>query len=348
MQIRQGNPHLITRSLSPENQETPIQFLSNPVTPEKLFYRRNHFRYPFLSDDNFFLSVFGSVTRPYHFSIRDLFNFPAQTIETVLECAGNKRSKFEPKVAGEQWEDGAISQGIWRGVPLRLILEQTGLSERAKEVVFEAHDKGKHPGYPQPIRYARSLPLAKALHPDTIIAYELNRMPIPGKHGYPLRLIVPNWYGMASVKWLKTIRVIDTKFQGPFQTDDYVYYPKDQKPFPVTAVKVNSTIQKPLNLAILEKGTHEIKGVAWSGSGEITKVQVSLDSGVNWTDSTLTKGSRYSWSSWRHEWKAEQEGEYKIKVRAVDSAGFIQPDKAMWNKKGYGYNQISEINIKIK
>ncbi|MCT8138773.1 sulfite oxidase [Anaerobacillus sp. CMMVII] len=345
----QNKPFLTTRSLTPENQETPIEFLRSELIPSKYFFRRNHFLYPKLVTQNFILPITGKVINPFTFYYQHLLNMTPTTITGLLECAGNKRSKFEPKVFGEQWEEGAISQGQWRGVALRDLLAITGLLDTAKEVLFEGYDYGTHEGTEKNVRYARSLPIEKALHLDTIIAYEYNGRPLTYKHGFPLRLFVPGWYGMASVKWLKKITVIDYHFKGPFQANDYVYYPKDNSPsFPVTTVNVNSIIQNPLDLAILTTGNHTIEGLAWSGEGIITKVEISFD-GQNWVDTLLTKRheENYTWSQWHFHWNAT-EGEHTILCRATDSKGRSQPTEPMWNKKGYGYNAISKARVKVK
>jgi DMSO/TMAO reductase YedYZ molybdopterin-dependent catalytic subunit len=218
-------PYLISRSLVPENQESPIHFLNQEITPDEYIYRRNHLFYPMITGNSFLLPVDGEVERNMLFNNENFLSMPSKTLTITLECSGNKRAHFEPKVYGVQWKEGAISQGIWRGVPLHWILNMAGMKDSAKEVLFEGHDMGPRTDMEGIFSYKRSLPIEKALHPDTIIAYELNGKPIPYKHGYPFRLIVPQWYGMASVKWLKRITVIDHEFKGPFQSVDYVYYP---------------------------------------------------------------------------------------------------------------------------
>lgn len=346
-------PYLMTRSLQPENQETPIQFIESDIIDRKLFYRRNHFSYPTLSYSNYCLPINGFVTKPLLFSIQDLLQLPAKTVKVVLECSGDKRSLFEPKVFGEQWEKGAISQGYWKGVPLRILLELAGLQEGAKEIVVEGYDFGKRTDQDEIYTYARSLPIEKALHPDTIIAYEYNNQPIPFKHGYPLRLIVPQWYAMASVKWIKQISSIDSNFTGPFQSIDYVYYPyKDHNndAFPVTTMNVNSTIQKPLDMDTLNTGKHFIKGIAWTGKGLITKVEISTDNGQTWSNAKVdtTDQARYGWVAWAYEWSIFKKGEYTIQSRATDSYERVQPETPFWNRKGYGYNAIDNIRVKIE
>lgn len=198
-------PYLITKSLVPENQETPIHLIYGDIVSGKLFYRRNHFPYPNFASSFYLVPIEGLVHTPKIFSLQEIYSLPSKTIKVVLECSGDKRELFKPKVYGEQWGKGAISQGIWKGVSLRTILKYTGLIDSAKEIVFDGYDYGERPDSNQLFNFSRSLPLEKALDPDTIIAYEYNNHPIPFKHGFPLRLIVPGWYAMASVKWIKKL-----------------------------------------------------------------------------------------------------------------------------------------------
>ena len=164
-------PCLITKTLMPENQETPIQFLHGEIVDGKLFYRRNHFSYPHFTSSFYFLPIKGLVHTPKTFSLQEIHSLPSKTIKVVLECSGDKRELFQPKVFGEQWKKGAISQGIWKGVSLRTLLKSTGLLHTAKEIVFEGYDYGERSDSNQIFSFARSLPIEKALDPDTIIAY---------------------------------------------------------------------------------------------------------------------------------------------------------------------------------
>jgi len=353
---RKRKPYLITRSLQPENQEAPIQFINPKSLSNKLFFRRNHFSYPSIFSYHYWLPIRGLVPTPKIFSLQDLQELPSKTMKVILECAGNKRGFFEPKTFGEQWEKGAISQGIWKGVPLSTLLELTGISDGATEVVIEGYDYGERKDLDSIHTFARSLPLEKALHPDTLIAYEFNHQPIPFKHGYPLRLIVPQWYAMASVKWISQIRLVKEKFKGPFQSIDYIYNPHSENnkdATPVTTIHVNSTIQKPLDMDILNTGMHKIKGIAWTGQGHITKVEVSVDNGNTWNEATITtemakQKPDYEWRPWTFNWLACEKGEYTILTKATDSNGRTQPKSPSWNRKGYGYNAIDQIKIKIE
>ncbi|MFS0634318.1 sulfite oxidase [Mesobacillus foraminis] len=346
-------PFLTTKSLLPKNQESPIEFIESDKVDSRLFYRRNHFLYPVFPFNSYWLPISGAVTRSKLFSLDDLLRFPSKTIKTVLECAGNKRRLFNPKVFGEQWGKGALSQADWKGVPLRMLLESAGIKEGAKEVVVEGYDYGPRSDLDQVCLYARSLPLEKAMDPDTIIAYEFNGRPIPFQHGYPLRLIAPQWYAMASVKWIKYITVMDSEFSGPFQSIDYVYYPhkdneKDARP--VTEMNVNSTIQNPQDMDILNAGTYLINGIAWTGKGRITMVEVSLDKGHTWKQAEIQRhgSTEYSWVRWSYKWTAAERGEYRIMSRASDSFNRKQPSEPFWNRKGYGYNAIDHIKVKIE
>ncbi|TCP28704.1 molybdenum-dependent oxidoreductase-like protein [Scopulibacillus darangshiensis] len=345
-------PFLLTRGLVPENQETPIHFLGGDLTPASYFYRRNHFRYPLLTHESYYIPISGCVRTPTIFSFKDILSLPSKTLNVLLECSGEKRAFFHPKVFGEQWEDGALSQARWKGVPLRTLIEYTGATDKAMEVVVEGYDFGTRTDRPGLFSFARSLPIDKALHPDTLIAYELNGKPIPFKHGYPLRLIVPQWYAMASVKWVKKITLINSHFKGPFQDTDYIYYPhrtNDAGRYPVTTMRVNSTIQQPLNLAVLGQGVHKIRGIAWTGQGIVSRVEISVDNGRTWDNATLhTHPKPYVWVSWTYNWDVHEKGEYTVLSRAIDSAGNMQPKQAEWNRKGYGYNAVSDVKVKIE
>jgi DMSO/TMAO reductase YedYZ molybdopterin-dependent catalytic subunit len=180
----------------------------------------------------------------------------------------------------------------------------------------------------------------------------MNDQPIPFKHGYPLRLIVPQWYAMASVKWLRQITLVDQPFHGPFQSIDYVYYPdpvSDAGRKSVTTIRVNSLIQQPLDLQILDVGTHIVQGLAWSGAERIAKVEVSMNQGESWELATLYQDphSPYAWTAWSYEWKTVTKGTYTLLSRATDFLGRTQPLQAEWNRKGYGYNAVFTTRVKV-
>ncbi|PLR98839.1 sulfite oxidase [Bacillus sp. T33-2] len=342
-------PYLTTKSMAPENQESPVHFIPVKTTPVQLFFRRNHFPYPFFSEDYFNLQVSGAVETPLNLNYCQLTHSPAKKVDCLLECAGNKRSFFKEKVYGEQWDDGAIGEGTWKGVPLSYLIKLCGLKAGAKEVVFKGRDAGIKKN--RLTHFERSLPISKALDPDVIVAWEFNGNPLTFKHGFPFRLIVPGWYAMASVKWLSEIHVIKDSFTGPFQDEDYMYYPdpaSNKGSFPVTANHVNSIIQQPLHMQILNEGAHIIKGIAWTGKGVITKVEISFDKGRSWTHMPFSEKPRHNRTvAWHFPVYLAAGNEYHISIRAADSAGRVQPEQPFWNRKGYGYNAVAEIEVMV-
>ncbi|WP_217635273.1 sulfite oxidase [Paenibacillus sp. yr247] len=342
---------MITHKMMPENQEFPMLSLSSRITPENLFYIRNHFQYPIVDMRSWGLSIKGCVNRQVYFPYHDLLKMPQATLPVTLECAGNKRAFFHPKTRGEQWELGAISHALWRGVRLVDLLYVAGIQMNAREVTFEGMDRGVRTDMPGEVSYIRSLPLDQAINPVTIIALYMNGKPLPFRHGYPARLIVPGWYGMASVKWLHQITVTEEQFQGPFQVVDYVYdrTPIAQStPEPVTTISLNSTIARPTDEEVLAKGVNWVVGTAISGRDPVVLVEISTDNGNSWLPTSwLEPQETYSWRRWCWKWHVTESGTYDIKVRAADAAGNIQGELADWNVKGYGYNAIQHIRVHV-
>jgi len=216
---------LIIREREPVNLEYPFDQLDEFLTPNDLFYIRSHFKAPQLDRDTYELSITGAVRQPFTISYQDLLAMPAVTRPATLECAGNGRIFLVPQVKGAQWQLGAVSTAQWTGVPLSALLERAGLNADACEIILEAADKGtpkEEPIPPGETQYARSISVAKA--GDALVAYAMNGEEIPLDHGFPLRAIVPGHYGMASVKWLTHIRVVDQPFKGYWQTSDYGFW----------------------------------------------------------------------------------------------------------------------------
>jgi DMSO/TMAO reductase YedYZ molybdopterin-dependent catalytic subunit len=331
--------------------ETPIYFTGGQITPKEYFYRRNHFSYPDITDSSCQLHIDGLVEYPRTFTFSEILSLNIREVITVLECAGNRRHNYNPKVYGEDWGDGALSLGVWKGVSLSELLALVGVQRTVREIVFTGRDNGEPVNVSGHYYYQRSLPVKTALAPDTIIAFAYNGRPIPVRHGYPLRLIVPSWYAMASVKWLNRVTAISDSFEGPFQTLDYNYYPDlktDIGKYPVTRIRVNSLIQYPLDRSIIKTGIHQIEGIAWTGKGTISRVELSFDIGQTWMAATLRRPiSRYSWTEWSFDWEAFKPGNYTILVRAYDSSGRVQPVEAKWNRSGYGYNAVSKATVRI-
>ncbi len=252
----------------------------------------------------------------------------------TLECAGNSRVFLVPQVEGAQWELGAVGNAEWTGVPLRTLLEQAGLSENAREIVFEGADHGtpkEKPMPPEPLSYARSLPVAKAVSPEVLVAYQMNGQELPQDHGFPVRLVVPGYYAMASVKWLTSIQVLEEPFGGYWQTTDYGYWDYiDGKPVrrPLSEMMLKSQIARPsMHEAIPAGSDYLITGAAWCGNADVTSVEVSTDGGQHWTAAEfLDDAQRYAWRRWRFLWHVPLEPGWRTLVaRAKDANGAMQP-----------------------
>jgi DMSO/TMAO reductase YedYZ molybdopterin-dependent catalytic subunit len=342
---------LLVHRAHPLNCETPLpELVGGVVMPTARFYVRNHFPIPDLDAGPFRLGVTGLVERPLSLSLRELQNMRSQTEVVTLECAGNGRTLFDPPVPGERWQYGAVSTAEWSGVPLAEILDRAGVRSSAREVRFRGADGGEVDNKRGPIRFERSLTIDEARSSDAILAYAMNGEPLPIQHGFPLRLVVPGWYGVASVKWLTEIEVSDRPFEGHYQTEKYVYYwnrnGKETRE-PVTLQRVRALITEPSPGQEAPPGELVVRGVAWSGAAPIAKVEVSVDRG-DWREAHLIgERKRHSWQWWELIARFDRPGTVSLRVRATDLAGRNQPDQAEWNKLGYGNNGIHEVTARI-
>lgn len=339
---------LIVHRAHPLSCETSIPALvGGVVMPSARFYVRNHFQIPSLDADTFRLSVSGCVERPLSLSMRDLHSMRSQSLVVTLECAGNGRTLFPEKIEGEQWRLGAVSTAEWTGVPLVEVLDRAGL-RAGRDVVFRGADGGTLEGLSGPIRFERGLQVDQARDADVLLAYAMNGEPLPVQHGYPLRLIVPSWYAVASVKWLTEIEVLDHPFAGHYQTDKYCYEWGPDSREPVTLQQVRALVTEPAPDQELPCGETAVRGVAWSGAAPIARVEVSVDGGI-WQEARLVSDrKRHSWQWWELITRFEKHGTVTLRARATDLAGRVQPEHAPWNRLGYGNNAIQELSIRIK
>src|SRR5215471_14965615 len=303
---------LIIREREPENLEFPFSSLNSSLTPNEQFFVRSHFSVPKIDPKGWKLSVEGQVNHPLQLTFEQLVAMPARTVTMVMECAGNSRIFLSPKVGGLQWELGAVGNAEWSGVPLAEILKRAGVKSGAVEVVLEGADSGeikKEPVSPGKISYARSLPLSKATSAEVILAYEMNGERLTPAHGYPLRAVVAGWYGMASVKWLTRILVIDRVFRGYFQTSDYTFWERREglpmQLLPVGEVEVKAEIARPaLHEIVAADSVYRIHGAAWTGDSQIAQVEVSIDGAKNWQPAQLIGPvGDYGWRLWEHHWR---------------------------------------------
>jgi DMSO/TMAO reductase YedYZ molybdopterin-dependent catalytic subunit len=340
-------PGVLLISAAPFNAEAPLGALQGPITPIEQHYVRCHFAAPRHAG---LLIVDGVVERPLRLTLADVRALPATTLSVTLECAGNGRLGFQPLPKGEPWGWTAVSTAAWTGVPLHALLAQAGPRPEARAILFEGADHGPFQGGPD-IAYTRALSRdeAERMGADILLAYEMNGEPLPPEHGAPLRLVVPGWYAMASVKWLQRIRVISEDYSGQFQTDSYVYHWPDGTRQPVTSMRVRALVTAPAAGEALARGTHTIQGQAWSGAGMVTSVEVSIDGEEPWQPARLAEPvGRYAWQAWTFEWTARAAGRHSIRVRASDSSGATQPDRPAWNALGYGNNAIRPHLVDVR
>src|SRR2546421_384619 len=325
----------IIRSEDPLNLEMPFETLDSFITPTKSFYVRMHFPIPTIDKSEWRLRVEGEVERPFEISYDELIVLELRKIPVMLECAGNSRSFLEPNVKGVQWELGAVGNAEWTGVPLSILLERAGLADDVCELVLEGADRGvpkEEPKPPGPISYARSIPRARAMESDVLIAYQMNGRDLTPDHGYPLRAIVPGHYGMASVKWLTNIVATTQPFQGYWQTSDYGYW-DDSAGVPVrrplAEMKLKSQIARPRVYETLEPNRpYTVFGAAWAGDTDVTEIWISDDGGASWVQGEfLDPINRHAWRRWKYDWiTPAQPGRYTLMARATGADQRAQPD----------------------
>jgi len=344
-------PHhdeLLVVNESPLCAETPPSRLAHPITPAAVHYVRGNFDMPSLAADHA-IEVDGLVGAPFRLTVRELRELPSTQVTFTMECAGNDRTKMRPMPAGEPWNTGAVSTARWTGVPLKTLLERAGVLPGAIEVVVEGADSGHKPDATERLSYGRSLPL-EALGSDVLLAYEMNDAELPALHGGPVRLVVPGWYGMASVKWVTRISVVDTAFRGYFQAQRYVFQYPDAV-VPVTRTRVKSIVVSPSADAVIAPGAEVLVwGWAWSGEGEVTKVEVSSQGGsaAEWITAKLDAPiAAHAWRRWECRMRFERSGEHVLRTRATDSRGNVQPEEIRWNRLGYGNNAVREVSVRV-
>ena len=343
---------LVVHRAHPLNCETSIpSLIGGVVMPNAHFYVRNHFQIPRLDPSTWRLNVGGLVERPLSLSLPDLKKMRSQTLVATLECAGNGRSLFRPPIEGEKWDLGAVSTAEWTGVPLGEVLDRAGIGTEAREVLFRGVDRGTVPGRTAPVHFERSLTVDDAYNSGTLLAYAMNGEPLPIQHGYPLRVIVPGWYAVASVKWLNEIELIDKPFTGYYQNDVYMYeWNREGRTIrePVTLLRVRSLITEPSANNEIEGGELAIRGVAWSGAAPIASVEVSIANGPWQQARMIGAPSQHSWQWWELITRIASPGAITIRARATDLSGSTQPDNAEWNRLGYGNNVIQQVPVHVR
>lgn len=335
-----SSDELVYLSREPVNAETPLDRLVGAITPATRHYVRDHFARPTPPDR---LVVDGAVRTPLDLSPDDLRGLPQRSLVVTLECAGNGRAFLEPPVPGDQWRTGAVGTAEWTGTPLRVVLEMAGPLERALEVLCVGADMGSPPDAGARIAFERSLPMADALRDDVLLAYAMNGEDLPPEHGAPVRLVVPGWYGMASVKWLARLRLLERRFDGFFQAKRYVVGER-----PLRAIAPRALISRPRDGERLAARPFVVTGYAWSGRGDLARVELSDDAGATWRDATLGPAlSPYAWRQWNATVTPRSNGTLVLVARAITTAGATQPTTQVWNPLGYENNAARPVRVQI-
>jgi sulfite oxidase len=343
---RDVDPRMRIISNEPLNAETSLPDHAGVITPTPLFYHRNHFAFPLIADHG--IDVDGLVDRTLRFNQEHLLSLPSRTLTATLECAGNGREGFQPATEGEPWQYSAVSTAEWTGVSLATVLQTAGVRPQTMEIVIQGADSGHVAGVGAEITYSRSLPIEKAMDGDVLLAYAMNGEWLSAKHGAPVRLLVPGWYGMASVKWVTRITAVSEPFRGFYQADRYVLSTGDADTVPLSTMRVRSLITIPTEGARVPRGRCLLRGMAWSGEAPVTRVEVSVDGGKTWGEALFSSdGERYAWRRWEFPFEAASAGSMTILSRAYDEAGNSQPDRPLWNRLGYANNAIEARRIRV-
>lgn len=349
-----GKRPMILHNDRPEDLETPLQYFDSWVTPVDCFFVRQHIPRPGPIDtESYRLAVNGMVSKPAQLSLADLRKLPQYTVPATLECTGNGRAFYSPKLPGIQWGRGAVGNAEWRGPRLGDVLKLAGVETSAAWLEFDGADTGLM-STPD---FIRSLPMKKAMHPSTILALSMNGE-TPAIHGFPVRLIVPGWDGTSWLKWVTRITAGAQPGNGFFMNPGY-RFPKYNLP-PGTPARpaeleviegmpVKSSITAPEDQSKAGLGSIAIRGFAWAGEEAVERVEVSTDGGSRWHDAELSSPKlHFAWRLFHLDWKPTDPGYYTIMSRATDSAGRVQPIVPPWNPSGYLWNGIDRVGVTVE
>ena len=339
--------------LAARNHGMPLEALRWPITPVGLHYLLVHYDVPLVDPSGWRLEIGGTVERPLVLTLDGLRARPRVELVSTMECAGNGRALLEPRPVSQPWLTEAVGTARWAGVALAELLREAGPGGDAVEVVFAGLDRGVEGGVDQ--RYERSLPLAESLASGALLAYEMNGAPLPPQHGFPLRLVVPGWYGMTNVKWLSAITVTTEPFTGYQVASGYrIRRTEDEEGRPVTRMRPRALMVPPgvpefeTRDRVVEAGPVRLEGRAWSGRAPIQRVEVSSDGGATWADAALDEAADgpWAWRGWTFEWGAER-GDHVLCCRATDEAGESQPLEPDWNLGGYENNAVQRVSVTV-
>jgi sulfane dehydrogenase subunit SoxC len=340
--------------LATRNHGMPLEALRYEITPVGLHYLLIHFDVPDVDATTWRLKVGGEVDRELSLSLEDLRALPRASATVTLECAGNGRATLDPRPISQPWGQEAVGTAAWTGVSLGTVLGEAGLGPNAREIVFAGLDRGFDGGVEQD--YARSLTIEEARRPEVLLAYEMNGAPLPPQHGFPLRLVVPGWYGMASVKWLASVTVAEAPFDGYQMVHAYRFRrtEEDEPGAPLSRIRPRALMEPPgipdylSRDRFVEAGPRTLRGRAWSGRAAVDRVEVSTDGGTTWADAQLGPAAgAFAWRPWSFEWDAAP-GSYQLCCRATDGTGEAQPLEPEWNVGGYVNNAVQRIPVTVR
>jgi len=335
------------------NHGMHLEGLRYDVTPPGMHYLVIHFDIPAADEADWAVEVDGLVERPRSLSIEDLRSRPKVTRPVTMECAGNGRALMPPRAESQPWLLEAVGNAEWTGTPLPPVLEDAGLRPDAVELVFTGADHGIQGDVEQD--YQWGFALDDIVRDEVLLAYEMNGQPLPPQHGYPVRLLVPDWYGMCSVKWLRRITAVGEPFDG-FQLDAYQLRQEQGGPGARVTKKAVRALMVPPGFSsfpgrqrFLDAGPHRLTGRAWSGSGHVVRVEVSVDGGGSWSDAELgpAPSSFTTWRGWSFGWDASP-GEHELVVRATDETGGVQPLDPPWNYGGFMNNMVQRVPVLVR
>jgi len=351
MQPTEGPITLEELALAARNKGIPLEALRYDTTPTGMHYLLVHFDIPAIDVASFRLRVGGNVGRELVLGLEEIRARPSVTMPVTLECAGNGRAKLVPRPISQPWLDEAVGTAEWTGTSLASLLADAGVRPDTVEILFTGADHGIEKGYEHD--YARSLALADATRPEVLLAYEMNGRPLEPQHGFPLRLLVPGWYGMTHVKWLTRIDAITEPFTGYQQRIAYWYrQAADEQGDPVTRIRPRALMVPPgfpdflTRRRTVDRGRVELAGRAWSGVAPIVRVEVSVDGA--WSDATLEPPlGEFAWGRWSFAWDASM-GDHVLACRATDAAGNRQPTDSPWNVQGMGNNSVHSVAVHVR
>jgi DMSO/TMAO reductase YedYZ molybdopterin-dependent catalytic subunit len=340
-------------ALAGRNHALLLEAMRHDITPPGMHYVLVHYDVPDVDAATWRLTVDGAVEDSLSLDLERLRSFPAVSTAVTLECAGNGRAHLSPRPVSQPWLEGAVGTAVWTGARLSDVLADAAPTRSAVDVVLTGADHGIERGVEQD--YARALPVAEALRPDVLLAYEMNGQPLPPQHGFPVRVVVPGWYGMTSVKWLTSITVTDAPYDG-FQNAVAYRFKEDLDDLgePVTTIAVRALMIPPgfpdfgSRGRVVDRGQVELRGRAWSGRGAVTRVEVSTDDGATWDEATLQPAlGPWAWAGWRSSWNAAP-GDHVLCVRATDVTGDVQPQSPRWNAQGMANNGVQRVHVHVR